>query len=138
MMWVDLMVVVVVVVLSVITLLLVFFVILFFFLLIPHFFLFLFFFFLMLRRPPSSTLFPSPTLFGSFTRRVTVFELGAVFHPRADSLLPDEPLRLCALLTGPREPASWLAGAEPPGFDFYDVKGVAEALLAGLEVEQVT
>ena len=73
-----------------------------------------------------------------FTRRVTVFELGAVFHPQAGSLLPDEPLRLCALLTGPREPASWLAGAEPPGFDFYDVKGVAEALLAGLEVEQVT
>ncbi|MEE8435310.1 MAG: phenylalanine--tRNA ligase subunit beta [bacterium] len=73
-----------------------------------------------------------------FTRRVTVFELGAVFHPKSGAVLPDEPLRLCALLTGPREPTSWLAGAEPPRFDFYDVKGVAEGLLAGLEVEQVT
>ena len=73
-----------------------------------------------------------------FTRRVMVFELGAVFHPKSGNLLPDEPLRLCALLTGPREPASWLAGAEPPGFDFYDVKGLAEGLLAGLGVEQVT
>ena len=73
-----------------------------------------------------------------FGKRAAVFEVGTVFLPREDALLPDEPRRLCALLTGPRQGASWLEGENPPVFDFYDVKGVAETLLEGLEIEDVT
>jgi phenylalanyl-tRNA synthetase beta chain len=82
-----------------------------------------------------------------FGRRVAIFELGAVFLPRAGAVLPDEPARLCVLLTGPREPASWLGGgadgaaggaAGGAGFDFFDVKGMLETLLERLEVRDVS
>jgi len=70
-----------------------------------------------------------------FTERVTMFEVGRVFEPQADALLPEEPRRLCAVVSGPREPASWLVGRERPGMDFFDIKGVAEILLEGLSIE---
>jgi phenylalanyl-tRNA synthetase beta chain len=70
-----------------------------------------------------------------FGPRVAVFELGAVFEPRAGAVLPDEPRRLCAVLTGPRREPSWAGDPAPPGCDFFDGKGVAEALLAGLEAQ---
>jgi phenylalanyl-tRNA synthetase beta chain len=69
-----------------------------------------------------------------FGGRVAIFELGAVFLPRPGELLPAEPPRLCVLLTGPRDPASWLDGHGEAGFDFFDVKGVVETLLERLEV----
>ena len=72
-----------------------------------------------------------------FGPRVAVFEIGAVFQPRPGQVLPDEPRRLCVLLAGPREPASWLDGSAAPAFDFFDIKGVAEALCDGLEIEAV-
>ncbi len=73
-----------------------------------------------------------------FGKRAAVFEVGTVFLPRKREVLPDEPRRLCALLTGPREDSSWLEGENPPVFDFYDIKGVAETLLEGLEIGDVT
>jgi phenylalanyl-tRNA synthetase beta chain len=39
-------------------------------------------------------------------------------------------------MTGPRTPRSWLAGASEP-FDFYDLKGVVDALLNGLHLQDV-
>ncbi len=72
-----------------------------------------------------------------FLERVAIFELGAVFHPLPGQVLPQEPKQLCALLTGPRAEAGWDATARP-SFDFFDSKGVAEALLAGLEILDVT
>ncbi|MCH8842927.1 MAG: phenylalanine--tRNA ligase subunit beta [SAR324 cluster bacterium] len=69
-----------------------------------------------------------------FQPRVAIFETGAVFHPRAGQELPDEPRKVAALLTGARDPASWLAAGEDAPFGFYDIKGVAESLLAGLEI----
>jgi phenylalanyl-tRNA synthetase beta chain len=72
-----------------------------------------------------------------FGRRAAVFELGAVFLPVPGRELPEEPRRLCALLTGPRQAESWLDGEGAPHFDFFDVKGVAEALLSGLEIDAV-
>ncbi|MFI5400193.1 MAG: phenylalanine--tRNA ligase subunit beta [SAR324 cluster bacterium] len=77
-----------------------------------------------------------------FGARVATFETGCVFYPRPGQTLPDEPRRLCAVLTGPRQPATWNAGgagsAEPPvSFDFFDIKGVAEALLAGMAIDKV-
>ncbi len=69
-----------------------------------------------------------------FTERVAVFEIGHVYLPREGQLLPDEPRRLGIALSGPRLARSWLtASAEP--MDFYDLKGVVEALLTHLGID---
>ncbi len=68
-----------------------------------------------------------------FTERVAIFEIGRVFWPRDGELLPDEPRHLCIAMTGPRAPRSWLDPSSPP-FDFFDLKGVVEALLGGLNL----
>jgi phenylalanyl-tRNA synthetase beta chain len=58
---------------------------------------------------------------------VRLFELSKVFFPRGGEELPEERLNLCGLLSGTRRPASWNDPSEP--VDFFDLKGVAEALL---------
>lgn len=68
-----------------------------------------------------------------FQPRVTVFEVGKVFIPVPDAELPDEPRRLAIVMTGPRQDRHWLASAEPD-LDFFDLKGVVEALLERLHV----
>ncbi|HEV3129647.1 MAG TPA: phenylalanine--tRNA ligase subunit beta [Solirubrobacteraceae bacterium] len=60
-----------------------------------------------------------------------LFETGAVFLPVAGEPLPREPYQVGGLLYGPARPASWRE-PEPPRADFFAVKGVVEALLAGL------
>lgn len=65
--------------------------------------------------------------------RVCLFEVGRVFHPTA-ALLPDEPRHLAIVMAGTREPSSW-HNAEPPILDFFDIKGVVEALLRRLQIE---
>jgi phenylalanyl-tRNA synthetase beta chain len=83
--------------------------------------------------------------------RVAVFEIGPVFWHRGadDTLLPREiaselpedkglrlPLerrRLGIVMTGAREEMAW-QGADTAPMDFYDLKGVVEALLAGLHL----
>lgn len=67
-----------------------------------------------------------------FQERVAIFEIGAVYLPVDGEPLPDEPLRLGIVMTGPREPCSWLPDRQTTPLDFYDLKGVVEALLAGL------
>jgi len=59
---------------------------------------------------------------------VWLFELGSVFHPRADGELPDEPARLSGIACGRR--AGWLGPGAPA--DFHDVKGAVERVLAEL------
>ncbi|HET6748810.1 MAG TPA: phenylalanine--tRNA ligase subunit beta [Actinomycetes bacterium] len=68
---------------------------------------------------------------------VAVYELGAVFLPDGDDPdgLPAEPLTLGLLLSGQR-PAGRFDDPTPP-FDFADVKGVVEGLVAALGVEGV-
>jgi phenylalanyl-tRNA synthetase beta chain len=77
---------------------------------------------------------------------VAVYELGAVFLPRPpqdsgadrperDRGLPDEPLTLGLLLAGQRQRGRFDDPAAP--FDFADVKGMVEGLVAGLGVEGV-
>ena len=70
-----------------------------------------------------------------FHNRVAVFEVGAVFHPQSGQVLPNEPHQVCALITGPRDADSWAVEGDRPKFDFFDIKGVAETLCAGLEIE---
>ena len=66
---------------------------------------------------------------------VTIFEVGAVYRPVEGQTLPDEPLLLSIVMTGPREGRSWLAGQDCAPLGFYDLKGVVETLLAGLGLE---
>ncbi len=68
-----------------------------------------------------------------FRNRQALFDLGPVFHPREGELLPDEPRRLAILLTGDRQLPHWESG-EPPKMDFYDLKGVIEALIEALHL----
>jgi phenylalanyl-tRNA synthetase beta chain len=72
-----------------------------------------------------------------FLDRVAIFEIGAVYLPVGGQTLPDEPLRLGMVMTGPREARSWLAGQDGMPVGFYDLKGVVEALLAGLGLEGI-
>lgn len=72
--------------------------------------------------------------------RVQLFEIGQVYLPNPagvgeNAILPAEPRRLVIVLTGPREELSWLAADTTP-VDFFDLKGVVEALLAGLHLDQ--
>lgn len=69
-----------------------------------------------------------------FVERVAVFEVGSVYLPLPGETLPAEPRRLGLALTGPREPRTWLEGQDRGMMGFYDMKGVVEALLAGLHV----
>jgi phenylalanyl-tRNA synthetase beta chain len=70
------------------------------------------------------------------TNQVRLFEIGSVYLPRAGAKLPDEPRRLAFVLLGPRQPEFWgePAGTQPALLDFFDAKGVVEALLADLHV----
>ncbi|MCX7680529.1 MAG: phenylalanine--tRNA ligase subunit beta, partial [Anaerolineae bacterium] len=70
-----------------------------------------------------------------FLERVAIFEIGAVYEPSEGKELPEEPRRLAIVMTGPREPRSWLQGQDRAPLSFYDLKGVVEALLAGLGLE---
>lgn len=56
-----------------------------------------------------------------------IFELRPVFHPVVGNELPDEKLRLTAILCGRRHPDGW--AQERAAVDFYDLKGIAEEVL---------
>lgn len=71
--------------------------------------------------------------------RVAMFEIGQVFLLEADpapgrpAQLPAEPRRLAVVLTGARAPLAWPAADRSP-LDFFDLKGLVEALAAGLHL----
>ncbi len=67
---------------------------------------------------------------------VAIFEISKVYLASEDGPLPDEPRRLAIALTGPREPESWKGGETAP-MDFYDLKGVVEAVVEALHLEDV-
>jgi phenylalanyl-tRNA synthetase beta chain len=66
------------------------------------------------------------------TERLALFEVGNVFWP-CGAQLPDEPVRLAIALHGDRHPTAWDIPAGQP-MDFFDLKGVLEALLDGLHI----
>jgi phenylalanyl-tRNA synthetase beta chain len=66
--------------------------------------------------------------------RLALFEIGPVYLASEEGSLPDEPRRLAIALTGPRAPLAW-QGADRAPMDFFDLKGIVEALLTGLHVE---
>lgn len=65
-----------------------------------------------------------------------LFEIGPVFLPVEGEALPVEEQRLVLALTGPRTPAGW-QGGDTSVVDFYDLKGLLEAVLAGLHIQPV-
>jgi phenylalanyl-tRNA synthetase beta chain len=73
------------------------------------------------------------------TDTVKFFEVGSVYLPRAGKKLPDEPKRLAFVLSGRRNAESWMdsAKAEPGPMDFFDAKGIIEALAAALHLPDV-
>ncbi len=73
------------------------------------------------------------------TNDVRLFEIGSVYLPRSDKKLPDEPRRLALVLCGVRQQEFWddTPGAPPP-LDFFDLKGILEALTADLHLANVT
>ncbi len=73
------------------------------------------------------------------TEDVRLFEIGRVYLPRAGAKLPDEPRRLALFLTGGRQPEFWEdAGKDEGVLDFFDLKGVVEALTADLHIAGVS
>jgi phenylalanyl-tRNA synthetase beta chain len=72
------------------------------------------------------------------TDDVRLFEVGAVYLPRAGHKLPEEPRRLAVALCGRRQAEFWAEpGASRPALDFFDLKGVVEGLVADLHLQEV-
>jgi phenylalanyl-tRNA synthetase beta chain len=69
------------------------------------------------------------------TDRQLLFEIGSVYLPREDDPLPDEPGRLGIVMTGPRGIPQWQDKADPGLMDFFDLKGVLEAVLRDLRID---
>jgi phenylalanyl-tRNA synthetase beta chain len=74
------------------------------------------------------------------TDEVRLFEIGYVYLPRAGDKLPDEPRRLALVRSGRRTPEFWGDGpnASPAVVDFFDLKGVVEAVAADLHLPGVS
>jgi phenylalanyl-tRNA synthetase beta chain len=64
---------------------------------------------------------------------VALFSIDKVYLSSEDGPLPDEPRRLAITMTGQRQPEAWQK-TDRTWVDFYDLKGVLEALLAGLHI----
>ncbi len=63
--------------------------------------------------------------------RLALFEIGPVFLPKEDQLLPEEPTRLAIVMSGLRHPRSW-DQPEETRMDFFDLKGILDVLLSAL------
>jgi phenylalanyl-tRNA synthetase beta chain len=69
---------------------------------------------------------------------VRVFEVGRVYLPRQGAALPDELRRLALVLTGQRRAAFWGdASPDKQPLDFFDLKGIVEALAGDLHLPDV-
>jgi phenylalanyl-tRNA synthetase beta chain len=68
--------------------------------------------------------------------RIALFEIGPVFLAVEGESLPLEPLRLGIVLAGPRHQPAW-QGVDGESMDFFDMKGILEALLAGIGLQDV-
>ncbi|MCB9421068.1 MAG: phenylalanine--tRNA ligase subunit beta [Ardenticatenaceae bacterium] len=70
-----------------------------------------------------------------FNEYIALFEIGKIYLASEEGDLPDELTRLSLVLTGPRLQVYWQNNGQPDGMDFFDLKGIIEALLADLHVE---
>jgi phenylalanyl-tRNA synthetase beta chain len=71
------------------------------------------------------------------TDDVRLFEIGAVYLPKPGESLPEEPRRLAIVLAGKRRQSFWsdtTTGETTPNLDFFDLKGIVEALAHDLHL----
>ncbi|MCS6774476.1 MAG: phenylalanine--tRNA ligase subunit beta [Thermoflexales bacterium] len=68
--------------------------------------------------------------------RVAVFEVGAIYIPRAGALLPDELPRLGIVLSGISTERHWRVGRSEV-MDFYHLKGILEGLFDAINIRGV-
>jgi phenylalanyl-tRNA synthetase beta chain len=73
-----------------------------------------------------------------YHQRQQVFEIGSVYFKRPSQPLPDEPGRLGLLIVGARHVLGWMGADDAGSVDFFDLKGIIEALLDGLHIDAVT
>jgi phenylalanyl-tRNA synthetase beta chain len=66
---------------------------------------------------------------------IAMFEVGSIFEPVKNDL-PNEPRKLALVMTGKRIASAWDV-KDSPTFDFYDMKGRIELLLAGLRYTDI-
>ncbi|SPD74766.1 Phenylalanine--tRNA ligase beta subunit [uncultured Desulfobacterium sp.] len=71
-----------------------------------------------------------------YEKDLKLFEWGKVFFQMGEDLQPNEKLLLTAVITGLAQKKSW--HCDDRAVDFYDIKGVLEALLAALGLKDVT
>jgi phenylalanyl-tRNA synthetase beta chain len=73
------------------------------------------------------------------TEEVGIFEIGSVYIPQPGEKLPREPRRLALVLTGRRQPEFWgdTAAGQTFPLDFFDLKGILEALVTDLHLAEV-
>ncbi len=69
---------------------------------------------------------------------VAIFETDKVFLPVEGQSLPHEQLRAVAVASGHQLTSAWNPGERPGTVDFFWMKGVAEELLAALNIPDVT
>jgi phenylalanyl-tRNA synthetase beta chain len=74
------------------------------------------------------------------TEDVRFFEVGPVYLPRPGEKLPDEPRRLGIVMCGRRQPEFWgdSGNGQAAMVDFFDIKGVLEALAGDLHLPEVS
>ena len=68
--------------------------------------------------------------------RMALFEIGPVFLASEEGVLPDEVPILVLALTGKRDLPAW-QGGDPGTMDFYDLKGILDALFSALHLEGI-
>ncbi len=90
----------------------------------------------MMRRSVLASLVAAAQSNAARGESVKIFELGTAFLPESGQRFPREARRLAIALSGLRSAES-AHGAAPAVMDFYDLKGVAESLLAALRVGAV-
>lgn len=67
--------------------------------------------------------------------RLALFEVGPVYLAQAGHNLPDEPMKAAFALCGDRQPPAW-SGRQDAQFDYFDLKGIVEGLLAQLQIQK--
>ncbi|MDX1662869.1 MAG: phenylalanine--tRNA ligase subunit beta [Candidatus Promineifilaceae bacterium] len=72
-----------------------------------------------------------------FKEHIALFEVGPIYIAAEEGPLPDELRRLAVVLSGPRAQTHWANGDAAESYDFYDLKGIVEGLLAALRIEAV-
>jgi phenylalanyl-tRNA synthetase beta chain len=91
---------------------------------------------IVMRRSLLSSLLEVVERNARLQERLALFEIGPVYLLSDGKLLPDEVLTLGVVLSGRRSPQSWQA-TDQGQMDFYDLKGVLEALLDGMHIRNV-